>query len=226
MIPKILHFVWVGDDAKRPTACIQSWCDLNPDYEVRVWSNADLERGGPWINADHMADMATREWCGVADLMRYEILYHHGGVALDADSLCIRPLEDWLLEPEVFTCWSNEIYHNQLLANGILGATPEHPFIAKVIMDIHDRPSVIDDRAWKTTGNIPLTNAWRQSRYQVTVWPSHTFLPDFHSGPDYEGTGPVFARQLYGSTRNGLANQSRDAYDDLNENGMKPLGAR
>jgi len=37
--------------------------------------------------------------------MRYEILFNEGGIALDADSLCLRPLEDWLLEPAAFAAW-------------------------------------------------------------------------------------------------------------------------
>ena len=57
-----------------------------------------------------MSDMLNRQvWEGVADMMRWEILDQHGGFAVDADSICIRPLEDWLFEPRIFACWENEI---------------------------------------------------------------------------------------------------------------------
>lgn len=33
MIPKLLHFIWVGDELKRPDNCIDTWRALNPDWE-------------------------------------------------------------------------------------------------------------------------------------------------------------------------------------------------
>jgi len=101
MIPKKLHFVWVGDESKRPDNCIQSWAKLNPEYEIVIWGNTALAEYS-WVNKKHMDAMYSRELNGVADLMRYEILFNEGGIALDADSLCLRPLEDWLLEPAAF----------------------------------------------------------------------------------------------------------------------------
>ncbi|WP_226345351.1 glycosyltransferase family 32 protein [Agilicoccus flavus] len=211
-VPKILHFVWVGDDSKRPNGCIDSWRIQNPEYEVRVWGNSELA-AQPWVNASHMREMSRRELCGVADLMRYEILYSHGGVALDADSMCVRPLEDWLLEPEDFTCWSNELHLPGLLANGVMGAKAGSSYIAAIIMAIQDAPSVVHDRAWKTTGPMVTTSVWHEYGYPLTVYPSHYFLPDYHSGPSYAGSGAVFSRQFYGSTYNGI--EGVDAYDRI-----------
>jgi hypothetical protein len=69
MIPKDIHIVWVGDEHKRPDNCIQTWIDLNPSWNVRIWGNRELSES-PWINRHHMEQMAQHEWCGVADLMR------------------------------------------------------------------------------------------------------------------------------------------------------------
>ena len=93
MIPKILHFVWIGDESKIPNKCIQTWADKNPDYKISIWGNDELENRS-WVNATHMMEMAKHELCGVADMMRYEIIYNEGGITLDADSVCLAPLED------------------------------------------------------------------------------------------------------------------------------------
>ena len=77
MIPKLLHLIWVGDETKRPARCIQSWIDLHPDWTVKVWGNRELAERA-WINTEHMRAMATREWNGVADMMRWEILFDEG----------------------------------------------------------------------------------------------------------------------------------------------------
>ena len=41
MIPKILHYVWVGGAPKPPQvlACIESWRRLCPGWEIREWGD-------------------------------------------------------------------------------------------------------------------------------------------------------------------------------------------
>ena len=107
MIPKLLHFVWVGDESKTPRATVNRWRELNPGYEVRVWGNADLSAG--WQLAKHMRHFWNKELCGVADCMRWEILYRHGGIALDADLEPSMAIPDWLLEPEVWAVWDSVV---------------------------------------------------------------------------------------------------------------------
>ena len=60
--------------------------------------------------------------------MRYEILFNEGGIALDADSLCLRPLEDWLLEPAAFAAWEHEHIRQGLITVGAMRAEPGNEF--------------------------------------------------------------------------------------------------
>ena len=100
----MIHIVWIGDESKRPDDCIDTWRKF---HEVRVWGNDDLKNRS-WFNAKHMMEFTRRELCGVADMMRYEILYEEGGIAVDADSICERKLEDWMFETPI-AAWENEI---------------------------------------------------------------------------------------------------------------------
>lgn len=199
MIPKKLHFVWVGDESKCPHNCINTWRELNPDYEVKIWGNKEYE--SEWINKAHMEQMWHRELNGVADMMRYEILFNEGGITLDADSICLKPLEDWLLEPNEFSCWENELVRPGLVAAGYLGSVPKAIFFGQIIEDIKSEPTVIDKMAWETVGPLRVTMAWRKLNYPLTIYPSHYFIPSHFSGIEYEGSGQVFATQLWGSTR-------------------------
>ena len=85
MIPRTLHVIWVGDESKRPDNCIATWRQHNPGWTVRVWGNAELGSYG-WVNSRHMHAMAARELNGVADLMRWEILYNEGGFVVTVGS--------------------------------------------------------------------------------------------------------------------------------------------
>lgn len=200
MIPKIFHFIWVGDESKRPDNCIQTWRDHHPDWEFRLWGNAELE-ATDWVNRHHMAAMAPRELNGVADMMRWEILHAHGGVVFDADSVCVRPLEDDLLDCEAFSCWESEIARPGLIAAGYFGCEAGNPLVRAIIEDINAAPSVTDELAWITVGPMRVTESYRKHQYTpLRIYPSHYFIPEHFTGLAYGGSGPIFARQLWGST--------------------------
>ena len=192
--------MWVGDESKCPHNCINTWRELNPDYEVKVWGNEDY-KSYKWENKRHMEEMWKQELNGVADIMRYEILYNEGGITLDADSICLRPLEDWLLEPNEFACWENEFVRPGLVAAGYLGSVSRSPFFGQIIGNMSMESTICNDMAWKTVGPLRVTKSWQEMKYPMTIYPSHYFIPKHFSGIEYEGNGPIFATQLWGSTR-------------------------
>jgi hypothetical protein len=200
VIPKIFHFIWVGDEAKRPDNCIQTWRDAHPGWEFRIWGNQELTTRA-WVNHVHIEAMLPRELNGVADMMRWEILHEHGGVVFDADSICLRALDDELLDCEAFACWENEIVRPGLIAAGYFGCQPGNTFVRAIIDDIAASPSVVEDMAWKTVGPQRLTDCYRKFAYSpLAIYPSHYFIPKHFTGQEYQGKGPVYAHQLWGST--------------------------
>lgn len=197
MIPKIIHIIWIGDESKAPAACIRSWRDRHPGWEVRLWGNAELA-STEWRLAAQMQVMP--EINGVADMMRWEILYTHGGIAVDADSMCLRPLEDWMLEAEALACWESEQIRPGLISCAVLGCEPENGFIGQIIHNISET-DVTQDMAWVTVGPGAITGAHRETGYaNLTILPAHMFIPKHFSSPhDYAGS-LVYARQFWGST--------------------------
>src|SRR5271169_768641 len=108
--PKILHFVWLGP-IPSPEILIDTWRRLNPSWKVLVWRSAgdaspDGTSGRPWKLQAVMDGM--HEIVGLVDLIRYQILDEFGGVAVDADSECVRSLDDGdFLRHEVWACYEN-----------------------------------------------------------------------------------------------------------------------
>lgn len=199
-IPKRLHIIWIGDESKRPDAFIDSWRCMNPTFSVRLWGNADLEES-KWEFFPQIKVWLDQEINGAADVMRWELLYRHGGVAVDADSVCMRPLADWLLEPDCFAVWENEIEQPGLIACGALGCVPHHPLIGKILCDIAQDSNLTGGAAWEKVGPGRITETVRSNRYTgITIYPSHYFIPRHYSGLQYDGSGPIFAIQEWGSS--------------------------
>jgi mannosyltransferase OCH1-like enzyme len=206
-IPKIIHIVWVGDESKCPLEAIETWRTHNPDFTVRLWGNRELQ-DSRWHNGLPLRELWDRRcFCGIADLMRYEILYWYGGFAVDADSLCRRPLAPWLFHCEAFACWENEIEKPGLIANGYLASVPRNEFLRTIILSIAEDPEVarsVPGNLWERTGPGRLTRVYQAAKYsRLVIYPSHFFMPRHHSGRSYDGDmANVFAEQLWASTAN------------------------
>ena len=212
-IPQILHFVWVGDESKLPEKCISTWENQNKNCKVKIWGNDEYENM-EWVTKRHMQSFwRNGELCGVADLMRWEILYNYGGIAIDADTVCLRPFEDWFFDCNLFACYENEVLIPSQVSNGVVGSVKNNVLVDFIIKKINKENDIARKfiwyklrtkkmRAWKTTGPKALTNALVESKYfDATILPSHFFIPNHYSGACYSGGGPVYCKQLWGSTK-------------------------
>ncbi len=195
MIPKILHIVWIGDESARPDSCIDTWRELNPDFDLRVWGNQDLA-SGQWTNREHMKALLPVDLDGVMNLMRYEILQREGGVSPYALSLAHRPLPDWLLEAPAFACWTNELDELGILSDTFLGAAAGSEFYQQVVDDIHALPDVREWPARQSVGPVRLTRTWRATRFPLSIHPSHYFAATYGDICSYTSTGTMFAEYV------------------------------
>lgn len=198
MIPRTIHQIWIGP-YKRPDVAMATWRAMNPSFEYQLWDDARCAAFG-FHNADKIAEQP--ELCGKADLMRYEILERYGGIFIDADSECVKPLPDEFLDHDSFACWENETLRSGLISNGYLGATVHNRLMQALISAASYRDMTLQ-RAWATTGPMLLTQTVRLLDYtELHIYPSFFFIPKHYSGMEYRGRGPVYAKQGWGSTLN------------------------
>ncbi|MBV8615616.1 MAG: hypothetical protein JOY66_17875 [Acetobacteraceae bacterium] len=129
MIPKRLHYVWVGGplpDLQR--AYIESWRQTNPDYEVVGWNESNIDFSVPMIRAAFQ----ERKWAKVADIVRLMAVAEQGGIYFDTDFKVLKSLEPTrrhacffaFQEPDASPDW---------VANGVFGAEPGHRFVHKAL---------------------------------------------------------------------------------------------
>ncbi|EKT54174.1 glycosyltransferase family 32 protein [Providencia burhodogranariea] len=95
MIPKIIHYIWVGDNQKPQFVldCIATWKKYLPDYEIMEWGNECLKIID---NAYAHEAYENKKWAFVSDYIRLYALYKHGGIYLDTDVEVTKNFDDFL----------------------------------------------------------------------------------------------------------------------------------
>jgi hypothetical protein len=210
MIPKIIHQLWIGTKPA-PTNHMDTWKNMNPEFEYIRWSEEELMKRDMKIECQNRVDEMV-EINGKADIIRWEILYKYGGVFLDADSICVEPIDDMLMKCKYFAGWEHEQLRKGLIATGTMGFPPKHPLVKEAIEWIkancvdYEKTKIM---AWQSVGPGLLTRMYNTGKYKdMTIFPSYTFLPIHCTGAEYKGHGKIYAYQEWGSTHK--------SYDQMN----------
>eukprot|EP01048_Picozoa_sp_COSAG05_P010572 COSAG05_NODE_939_length_6517_cov_2.480524_5_plen_601_part_00 len=196
-IPRVLHQVWKTHEVpKELQGYVNSWRTHNPDWEYRLWNDTEsmalIKEHYPWF---HKHIHHFKSGVEKADIFRYFILYHHGGVYMDLDMECIRPWEPLLARhDESFQCVLGAEPHahaqkqqmrNILVCNAAMFSAPRHPFWEEVFNALLDKVAEIAaDGGWlspvDTTGPGMLSLLYDmkpQAFAGVMVYPSPAFYP-------------------------------------------------
>jgi len=194
-IPKKLHLVWVGD-RECPRDWILSWRDKHPNWDFYLWNEQNIIG----FECQELIDWCLKNkiYAAVADIVRYEVLYRFGGVAVDADSECLIAIDELLdIKEDFFACYQSEKYRPKLLSLQI-GATKGNKLLRSIIDELKTRKEVINP--WMDTGNLLLTCMVGGTKHDVKIYPSHYFIPEYANGEKYEGSDNVFAVQKWYTT--------------------------
>jgi hypothetical protein len=121
-IPRILHRIWLGD-APLPAEYREygeSWQRHHPEWEVHLWTD-DTAPHPP--GASRARTHAER-----SDLIRYNLIHRFGGVYVDTDIECLRPIDDLLTDVQAFAAYESP----GVVCSAVLGAVPGHPAFAQL----------------------------------------------------------------------------------------------
>lgn len=202
-IPKIIHQIWIGPKAP-PTKMMETWKNKHPDFEYILWTEQECVDRGMIFECQTQID-AIHEIVGKADIMRIEILYRYGGVYVDADSICIEPVDDRFMSKRAFAFYENENVRKGLVINCAMGFEPGH-LLCRDMMDwIKSAESanyINKYKAWFAVGPGLLTRLLDTGKYRdFSVFPSHYFLPIHFTGARYDGHKKVYAYQEWANTK-------------------------
>ena len=131
MIPKKIHYIWLGKKVKSKLTevCINSWRRNLPDYEIIEWNENNLE-----LQKLCETNIFLRRccelglWAFVSDYIRLYILYQEGGIYLDTDVEVVKSYD---------VCLSNSIFmgyeKNDYVGTAVIGAEKGNKLIARLL---------------------------------------------------------------------------------------------
>ncbi len=188
MIPPKIHQIWLGPRPK-PLKWMDTWQTNNPTMEYYLWSEEDI----PKLRFDDRINylLERSNYAGASDIMRVEILEQHGGVYIDSDSICLKPIQHApFMATEFFVGWDYPDRRNirpVTVANGMIGSVPHHPILKDYI-----------EKHW-LLGARMLTKAIEG--HKVTILPTSTFYPRNWDGRVAPIDGESYAKQLWANTK-------------------------
>jgi mannosyltransferase OCH1-like enzyme len=134
LVPKILHQIWLGDQPlpEEFANYRETWRAHHPAWEHLLWTEdnlpADLRRPEVY---ERLRVPAER-----SDILRLELLWRQGGVYVDTDFECLRPL-DPLIEGLDFV--TAPLKPNGWVNNAFIGSAPAHPILDRALNELRPR---------------------------------------------------------------------------------------
>ncbi len=211
MIPKKLGHIWIGPLAP-PVEWMVTWRTHNPDWAYTIYDN-DYLLSRRFRNHELLCTYFRQgEYAGVADILRYEILWEQGGFIAAADSLCQRSIDPLLENSTPFTCYEVPpelcaelgMPRKKGLMCPILGSPARHPILDEIITQIGLQTDPNNPpKPWKGTGNFFLRRLFQKRKDlagQLKIYPAHYFVPEHFRGWKYKGEFEPFCKQMWGTT--------------------------
>ncbi len=183
-IPKIIHQIWLGPN-KPPARWIDTWrkqyIDQHPDWTHMLWTEENLAEIDMLRPGSYFEEPTYN---GKSDVVRYEVLYRHGGVYIDADSIW---LETRSLSPLLERCPDTLFFLGQepttdYPASGVVAASRNHPALLLIINAQRENLKHSQETgAWITVGPLVL-HVLENNHVPTTVFPSSFFYPEHWHG--------------------------------------------
>lgn len=167
---KVIHQIWFQGSSNVPEkyhANLKANIDLNKTWVHHLWDSQDIRDACRRFSPEALrAHDACEHMHQKIDLGRYMMLYHHGGMSIDMDARCVRPLDEFLpLVPEgtdivlsetSMPTWLLRLYGTRFNNAQIYCPRPHSQFIKYVILECIRR--ILD-----------LSNAYTQLRPYETI---------------------------------------------------------
>jgi inositol phosphorylceramide mannosyltransferase catalytic subunit len=169
MIPRVFHQIWVGS-APFPAEFAEyqkTWRRHHPEWELKLWTDDSLPSGLRRPEVYELDRIAAER----SDILRLELLWKFGGVYIDTDMECLRPIDALI---DGVTLFAVDIKPGRV-TNTVIGAVPEHPLFDRALNEL--RPQKAGEQFDKTASGPLFLDGLFKSFKDVTSFAPETFFP-------------------------------------------------
>ena len=207
MIPKIIHYTWLGGNPLPPLAerCITSWHKFMPDWQIMRWdeSNFDIDTAPVYVRQAYEA----RKYAFVSDYVRLWALEQYGGLYMDVDFEVYRPFDDLMDKYEAFAGY--EGIKRKPVMQGVIASKPHGAWVKDMLATYDKRLFIKPDGSLDMTPNtsyftdrlevqgfvadgvekdfyvsINNTSNIKHKTFYCHIFPVHYFCPVLTTGED------------------------------------------
>lgn len=188
-IPHLIHQIWSNDDLpKEFDKFRETWAVQNRNWWENHWPSRlwDFDTGADFLARHYPRLLVTfhqlPKVIQKADLLRYAILHHYGGIYADLDTECLRPFDPLIDQADFVAGYEAKDYPS--ICNAILCASPGHPILSAVIRYLEamppdrTKPGKDVSHVFATTGSLMLTPMiLAHQTARTRILPAHVFYP-------------------------------------------------
>lgn len=184
-IPRVIWMFWAQGEAEAPPlvqACIRSWRERNPGWEVRVLDRENISEYTPTDDIPETASMSH-----FSDIVRLSLLTAHGGVWADATTYCSLALDMWTgpLSQSGFFCFAAP-HPDRMISSWFL--------LSEKGGEVVSRWSEQARRYWKEAGQAD-HYLWVHYLFEWLVKSDRKFAAQWKATPRLSADGPHLMRR-------------------------------
>ena len=196
MIPKIIHYCWIGGTPLPELAekCIASWKKHMPEWKYMEWneSNFDIAAAPLYVRQAYEA----RKFAFVSDYVRLWALEQYGGLYMDVDFEVFRPFDDLMDKYPAFAGYEGS--KRQPVMQGVIASEPHGAWVRDMLATYESREFTRPDGSLDLTPNTSYftdrleaqgfvadgaeKDVWVKNMFFLHVFPVHYFCPVLTTG--------------------------------------------
>lgn len=143
MIPKIIHYCWLGNGELPELAkkCIESWQHYMPNWVYMRWdeSNFDIAAAPLYVRQAY----ETRKFAFVSDYVRLWALEQYGGLYMDVDFEVYRPFDDLMDKYPAFAGYEGS--KRMPVMQGVIASEAHGAWVRDMLATYEDRAFILPD---------------------------------------------------------------------------------
>ncbi len=171
-IPKIIHIMWLGGKVPQEyEPYIASWRKYHPEWTLLFWTDSALnyDKGDKVVSTfEELSEclLSTKNGAHIvidtkglrfdnrqfydeainygekSDILKWEIVYRFGGLYVDTDFECLRPLDFYHYTYDFYTGLQPLDTNMVQLGAALYGAIPRHPIMKACVERIKDNQHI------------------------------------------------------------------------------------